>query len=248
MLLPVDKTQCVVGGNATVVFAIMSIIRKGAFVMNIAERIQNLRKQKGISQEQFADKVGVSRQAVSKWESEQSLPDLEKIILMSEYFKVTTDYILKGIEPIVHNEEKNNVILSKILYIVSTTFIGIGLLCALAGWYKEQTAESIWKSMIIQVVGIAVYFIAKLLSKVQTPFYVKFLNIILLLFMPLSMITAVSLTRFIEFKPIIVPYPTDRRHVFIFAIVYIIAASIVFVLLRIRNATGPKHSRRELRH
>lgn len=66
--------------------------------MNIADRIQSLRKSKGISQEQLADVVGVSRQAVSKWESEQTIPDLEKIILMSEYFEVTTDYILKGIE------------------------------------------------------------------------------------------------------------------------------------------------------
>jgi transcriptional regulator with XRE-family HTH domain len=50
--------------------------------MNVADRIQNLRKMKGISQEELADKVGVSRQAVSKWESEQSTPDIEKIIIM----------------------------------------------------------------------------------------------------------------------------------------------------------------------
>ena len=48
--------------------------------MNTADRIQKLRKAKGISQEQLADVVGVSRQAVSKWESEQSIPDLEKVI------------------------------------------------------------------------------------------------------------------------------------------------------------------------
>ena len=68
--------------------------------MNIADRIQYLRKQKGYSQEELADKVGVSRQAVSKWESEQTTPDLEKVIAMSELFEVTTDYILKGIEPV----------------------------------------------------------------------------------------------------------------------------------------------------
>lgn len=68
--------------------------------MNIADRIQHLRKNKGLSQEELADKVGVSRQAVSKWESEQSIPDIEKIIIMSELFEVTTDYILKGIEPV----------------------------------------------------------------------------------------------------------------------------------------------------
>lgn len=54
--------------------------------MNIADRIQDLRKQKGYSQEELADKVGVSRQAVSKWESAQSMPDLEKIIAMSDLF------------------------------------------------------------------------------------------------------------------------------------------------------------------
>ena len=51
--------------------------------MNMADRIQHLRKNKGISQEELADKVGVSRQAVSKWESEQSTPDIEKVILLS---------------------------------------------------------------------------------------------------------------------------------------------------------------------
>ncbi len=66
--------------------------------MNMADRIQSLRKSKGFSQEELADKVGVSRQAVSKWESEQSTPDIEKIIIMSELFEVTTDYILKGTE------------------------------------------------------------------------------------------------------------------------------------------------------
>lgn len=72
--------------------------------MNVADRIQNLRKAKGVSQEQLADAIGVSRQAVSKWESEQTTPDLEKVILMSEYFDVTTDYLLKGIEPAEETE------------------------------------------------------------------------------------------------------------------------------------------------
>lgn len=72
--------------------------------MNIADRIQRLRKAKGISQEQLANVVGVSRQAVSKWESEQTIPDLDKVVIMSEYFGVTTDYILKGLEPV--KEEK----------------------------------------------------------------------------------------------------------------------------------------------
>lgn len=57
--------------------------------MNIADRIQHLRKVKGISQEELANQIGVSRQSVSKWESEQTLPDIEKIILLSDFFEVT---------------------------------------------------------------------------------------------------------------------------------------------------------------
>ncbi|RKV72224.1 MAG: XRE family transcriptional regulator, partial [Streptococcus sp.] len=55
--------------------------------MNLSDRIQYLRKARGISQEGLADQLGVSRQAVSKWESEQSMPDLDKIISMSDYFE-----------------------------------------------------------------------------------------------------------------------------------------------------------------
>ena len=74
--------------------------------MSIAERILTLRKSKGMSQEQLAEAVGVSRQAVSKWESEQASPDPEKIITLSEVFGVTTDYLLKGIEPEKEAEQK----------------------------------------------------------------------------------------------------------------------------------------------
>ena len=74
--------------------------------MTIADRIQSLRKSKGMSQEELADAVGVSRQAVSKWESEQATPDLDKVVIMSDIFEVTTDYLLKGIEPVKNDEHK----------------------------------------------------------------------------------------------------------------------------------------------
>ena len=74
--------------------------------MTIADRIQSLRKSKGMSQEELADAVGVSRQAVSKWESEQATPDLDKVVIMSDIFEVTTDYLLKGIEPVKTDDHK----------------------------------------------------------------------------------------------------------------------------------------------
>lgn len=154
--------------------------------MNMADRIQYLRKAKGLSQEELADKVGVSRQAVSKWESEQSTPDLENVIIMSEYFEVTTDYILKGIEPVANKEQKSSELPSKILYIASTAFVAIGLFCAFGGWYEKQTMDSVWGSMIIQAVGVAGYFIGRLLSSAKPPITVNWLNVIGVLFEPVK--------------------------------------------------------------
>lgn len=63
--------------------------------MQLSEKIFNERKRLGWSQEQLAEHMEVSRQAVSKWESGQSLPDLDKLVLMSQLFGVSTDYLLK---------------------------------------------------------------------------------------------------------------------------------------------------------
>lgn len=93
--------------------------------MNIADRIQILRKSRGISQEELADKMGVSRQAVSKWESEQSSPDIDKIVPLSEYFDVTTDYLLKGIEPLADVPEKKKD--ARIFSVVGTALNFVGL-------------------------------------------------------------------------------------------------------------------------
>ncbi|MDY2690670.1 MAG: helix-turn-helix transcriptional regulator [Oscillospiraceae bacterium] len=63
--------------------------------MTFSEKISALRKQKGWSQEELAEKLMVTRQAVSKWESAQSMPDLDKLVQLSEALGVSTDYLLK---------------------------------------------------------------------------------------------------------------------------------------------------------
>ena len=63
--------------------------------MILADKIIRLRKKNGWSQEDLADKMNVSRQAVSKWEGAQTIPDLEKILQLSILFGVSTDYLLK---------------------------------------------------------------------------------------------------------------------------------------------------------
>ncbi len=63
--------------------------------MLLSEKIMSLRKRNGWSQEELAQQLGVSRQSVSKWESMASMPDIQKIMAMSELFGVSTDYLLK---------------------------------------------------------------------------------------------------------------------------------------------------------
>ncbi len=73
--------------------------------MILADKIIQLRKKAGWSQEELAEQLSVSRQSVSKWEGAQSIPDLNKIIAMSQLFGVSVDYLVKdeieGEEPIL---------------------------------------------------------------------------------------------------------------------------------------------------
>ncbi len=75
--------------------------------MTIGEKILTLRKGRGLSQEQLADVLGVSRQAVSKWEAEQSMPDIDKIVAVADFFGVTTDYLLYKDAEITDTDSSN---------------------------------------------------------------------------------------------------------------------------------------------
>lgn len=66
--------------------------------MDLSKRLQKLRRERGLSQENLAEKLGVSRQAVSKWESGQTTPDLEKLVALTELYQVSMDYLVKGKE------------------------------------------------------------------------------------------------------------------------------------------------------
>lgn len=63
--------------------------------MTLGEKIQQLRKAAGISQEQLAEQLDVTRQSISKWELNDAVPEISKIIILSELFSVSTDELLK---------------------------------------------------------------------------------------------------------------------------------------------------------
>ena len=74
--------------------------------MEFSEKLIALRKGRELTQEQLAEQLNVSRQSVSKWESAQSVPDIERILQLSDIFDVSLDYLLKN------NEDINEQILS----------------------------------------------------------------------------------------------------------------------------------------
>ncbi|HIY08986.1 MAG TPA: helix-turn-helix domain-containing protein [Firmicutes bacterium] len=126
--------------------------------MTIAERIQSLRKASGISQEELAERIGVSRQAVSKWEGGQSLPDLEKIILLSDQLETTTDYLLKGIPPAPEGKRNRGPLLASI---AGTILNGAGLIAAVAIWVERQTAYAVAIGLIAMLIGTGIFLLGQ---------------------------------------------------------------------------------------
>ena len=128
--------------------------------MNFSDKLVKLRKENKMSQEDLAASLDVSRQSVSKWESEQSTPDLEKVIAMSELFEVTTDYILKGIEPVSTTNRKTVKTLYWGFVLIFATIAGIWSFAANRFNYDEIImiilaggVVGLGMALIVQVIG-----------------------------------------------------------------------------------------------
>ena len=106
--------------------------------MKLAEKLFELRKEKGWSQEKLAEQINVSWQSISKWESGQVLPEIEKVIELSKIFQVTTDYLLldenseKGSTAVILEEDKGK-------------------------YYKEVKSFGLWQVIYIFVLALAIY-------------------------------------------------------------------------------------------
>lgn len=66
--------------------------------MNFNEKLIELRKSKGLSQDELGNELGVSRQTISKWELAQSYPDFQRLVLLSDYFELSLDELVKGVD------------------------------------------------------------------------------------------------------------------------------------------------------
>lgn len=97
--------------------------------MTLGERIQTYRKQSAFSQEKLAEMVGISRQAVTKWEADQSIPSMENLIKLSELFKIPLDQLANGNNAEAETnqqtmEKRDDTILIVNLTLLATAFIG----------------------------------------------------------------------------------------------------------------------------
>lgn len=105
--------------------------------MNFNEKLIKLRKERGLSQEELGAAVGVSRQTISKWELAQSYPDFQKLVLLSDYFKILLDTLVKDIDvEDVRDKNLNEKQLSMIYKDITTAKKTVGtvvnIFCAIA--------------------------------------------------------------------------------------------------------------------
>lgn len=198
--------------------------------MKFGEKLQTLRKSRGMSQEQLAERLEVSRQSVSKWELEESVPELDKVIALSEVFGVTTDYLLKdAAEPqpaLPAAREPCRKTVGQVQYVCSAGLMAIGLFAAFAEWYEQQADPAIWMGLTFQTAGVVWYFAGKLICRQEAPFFLKLLNWALGLFLPVSMAASFLLERQL------CPYPAELPMTALFLALYLGALAAAFFLLR----------------
>lgn len=198
-------------------------------MMTISDRIRELRRTRGISQEELAAQIGVSRQAVSKWESGQSVPDLDRVIALSDYFDVTTDYLLKGIQPSAPQAGRQAPNAS-VFAIAGTAFNVIGLAAACGIWYEQQTATAILIGLILMAMGCMIFGIGIVCSAEATRPAANHLfwkvNIWVLAFLPLAVVYNL-LTDGIP-----APYPLLFRPIFLFFLFWLVYFAICLLARR----------------
>ncbi len=139
--------------------------------MAVSEKLYKLRKKSGLSQEQLAERLGVSRQAISKWEQGSAVPESEKLIAISEYFGVSLDYLLKDGEADVPAEsEKEAAPASKTGWALGLIACLGGVLCLIV-WgilsiVNPNASDKIGASSMVTIDGNGILLIASVIAVV----------------------------------------------------------------------------------
>lgn len=127
----------------------------------LSEKLYKLRKNGGLSQEQLAEKLNVSRQAISKWESGTAVPESEKLVTISNYFGVSVDYLLKDEEEKVNGtdnsvEEKPKMIVGIIICIAGIVSM---IIWGLLSIFRPEASNQMSESSMITIDGNGIFLI-----------------------------------------------------------------------------------------
>lgn len=132
--------------------------------MSLSENLQNLRKIKNMSQEELAEKLNVSRQAVSKWESGSGYPETEKIISICEIFDCSMDELVKGkiTEDVKKEKNEYDSVMSKIAkttsFAIGLILLGVSFMLTILGFAPNEQAEDQYALIGVVMILIAVVF------------------------------------------------------------------------------------------
>lgn len=211
--------------------------------MNIGNRLYELRKKKNISQEEAAEKLGVTRQTISKWETGESKPDFDKIVPLCELYEISTEELLKGekgenntkgIEDVNTNDRKRKtafvISLSVFLYFIAVIWI---IIAEPLDRINENTMVGIFLLICaIATVILIFHFVSLPKNKqennlmVKKQKYQKYDNLISLIF------TAIYL---------LISFLTMAWHItWLIWIVYAIVTEIVHILLEMKEDKDEK--------
>lgn len=143
----------------------MKFLHEGTSDMEFNEKLQMMRKQKGLTQEELAEKLFVSRTAISKWESGRGYPNIDSLKAISKFFSVTIDELLSG-EEILSIAEEDNQQREKCLVSLLFGLLDLGFAVLLfLPFFGQTTGDGLQSVSLLALTGVqtylkAVYFAA----------------------------------------------------------------------------------------
>ena len=134
--------------------------------MNIGEKIYNLRKKKNMSQEDLASVLNVSRQTISKWETGESNPDIDKIVPLCNFFEISTDEFLKGRDIVYERkldkeQKKNKALTFSLCLIIFGIMIILSMMLEELGVNEGIIGSIIMFGLVLIGVLLIYYFMSK---------------------------------------------------------------------------------------
>lgn len=157
----------------------------------LGARIQAHRRRMGLSQEQLAERLGVSRQAVSKWELDESLPELDKALALCRVFGVSADMLLQGCEEPRPACPAGAAPQRRLMPAFGAALVVLGLVYICTAWYERQLATDIAIGMAIQALGLILQGAAGLFEKASGHRRLWRANFALCTFVPVSLLVTV---------------------------------------------------------